>query len=385
MANNTRKVKGIRQRTDGRIEWRFTYNKQSYSGYASSVREAKEHMDNMRHAVKNGEYSKETDLTLNAWFAKWMELYRVPTCKDSTVQFYNDTFKRYISPEFGNKKIKALTTEDIQRFINRMARDYSKAIASAANFLLFDCLRQAAKLKKINANPMDNTEVPKFKKREKKGALSKKDEDLFLDYSQGSSYYPIFRMATLTGMRIGEILGLTWDNVDFEAGKLYIRQTLCYTVTRGQYLDTPKSEASRRSFPMDEAKPWGKKMQELLKRRRIEQNKQRLKMGEYWRPVPGMENLVFTTKTGTPHSDSNIRTVMRGIIKQMREEGHDIEDFTPHTLRHCFATRCIEANMNPKTLQVLLGHSTNQITMDEYCDVKEETVETELNKVWAVL
>lgn len=373
--------KGVRKRKDGRFEWRFTYNGESYSGYATSSTDAKEMLDNMRHDVKNGLYSKETQLSLDAWFAKWIEVYKTADCKESTLQFYRDTYKRYIKPAFGNKKIKALTPDQIQRFTNQKAKEYSKSIASTINFLLFDCLRQAARLKMINQNPMDNTIPPKFKKPERKKALSSEQVSLFLEYSKDSSYYPIFRTITLSGMRIGEVIGLTWDNVDFDSECIMVKQTLAYTVEKGQYLDTPKSEMSRRTIPMEK----DSELYRLMKERRAEQNKQRLSMGAYWEAKPEMENLVFTTRSGKPHSDSNIRKVLKMIINQMREDGYTIEDFTPHTLRHCFATRCIENGMQPKTLQAILGHSTLAMTMDLYCDVMEETKVKEMRKIQAAL
>lgn len=373
--------KGVRKRKDGRFEWRFTYNGQSYSGYAASSVDAKEILDNMRHDVKNGTYSKETQLSLDAWFAKWIDVYKSADCKESTLQMYRNTYNRYISPVFGSKKIKSITSEQIQKFTNEKAKEYSKTTASTIYFLLFDCLQQAARMKLINQNPMDTTTPPKYKKRNKKSALPSEQVTLFLEYSKDSSYYPIFRMITLTGMRIGEVLALSWDCVDFENECIRVERTLAYTTQKGQYLDTPKSEMSRRSIPMEK----GSELYNLLKKRRADQNKQRLHMGQYWETIPGMENLVFTTRTGKPHSDTNIRKMLKMIIEQIREDGHDMPDFTPHTLRHCFATRCIEAGMQPKTLQVILGHSTLAMTMDLYCDVLDDMKAREMKKVQAVL
>lgn len=373
--------KGVRKRADGRYEWRFQYNGESFSGYATSIRDAKEQLDNMKHDVKNGIFSKETQLTLDAWFEKWIEIYKTADCKESTLQFYRDTYKRYIKPVFGSKKIKSLNAEQIQLYSNQKAKEYSKSIASTINFLLFDCLRQAERLKLINKNPMVNTTPPKYKRTEKKKALSSDTVQLFLEYSKDSSYYPIFRTATLSGMRIGEILGLSWDCVDFDNECIRIEQQLCYTVEKGQYLDTPKSEASRRTIPMER----DSELYRLMRKRRAEQNRQKLDMGTLWQTKAGMSNLVFTTRTGKPHSDSNIRKMIKFFISQMREDGHEIEDFTPHTLRHCFATRAIEAGMNPRTLQAILGHSTFEMTMNIYVDVMEKMKIEEMRKIQAAL
>lgn len=366
---------GITLRKDGRYMWRFKYNGQQYTGYTKRLSDAKREMRNRRYEVEHGIYSKEQNLLFDAWFTEWLNTYKTAKCKASTLNFYRNTYSRYIKPVFGKKKVKDLKPEQIQRFVNAKAKEYSKSTASTINFLLFDSLQQAAHSRIISRNPMENTTPPKFQESEKKKALSAEQQKIFLDAVKGSSYYSIYRAATLSGMRIGEALGLSWDDVDFLHEEIHITKTLCYTPEKGQYLDTPKTKASRRTIPMTSG------LYELMKRRRADQKRQQLQAGEYWKPKPGMEKLVFTTEAGTPHSASNIRRQMREAIRKLQKEGKDIPDFTFHTFRHCFATRAIEAGMDPKTLQALLGHTTFAMTMDLYCDVMEETKRKEMKKI----
>jgi integrase len=281
---------------------------------------------------------------------------------------------------FGKKQVKNLRADMIQKFINKAAAERSKTVASTINFLLYDSLKQAARNGIISKNPMDNTTPPKFKESRKGKALSAEVERQFLDAAKDSYYYPLYRMASLTGMRIGEVLGLQWQDVDFEHGEIHITHTLCYVPGRGQYLDTPKSEASRRIIPMEK----GSELYTLLKEWRSKQRLQKFKVGKYWQPLPGMEHIVFTSNHGTPHFDMNVRTDQRKIVAEMNEAGINI-DCTFHTLRHCFATRCIENGMDPKVLQAILGHSTFAMTMDLYCDVMEDTKRKELSKIMAAL
>ena len=359
--------------------WRFKHQGVTFSGYSKTLADAKKELRNKRYEVEHGTYHKEKHVTLDTWFNEWIDVYKVPVCKESTLNFYLQVYKRYISPVFGKKKIKDIKPEQIQKFVNGMAKAYSEATAGTCNFLLYDCLRQAAANEAIVKNPMTNTTVPKFKKPEKKKALPQQQVFDFLEYTQkiDCSYYSVFRTLTLSGLRIGECLGLTWDDVDFDNEELHVRRTLVYFPKKGFYLDRPKSDAGLRDIPMKK----GGELYNLLKKRRIEQFEQRTKAENVWQPMAGLENLVFTTKVGTPHHDTNIRKMMKAIIKEMQGKGYDIPEFTPHTFRHSFATRCLENGMNPKTLQVILGHSTFAITMDLYVDVMKDTCREEMAMV----
>lgn len=372
---------GITLRKDGRYMWRFKYNGHTYSGYSRKLTEAKKAMRDKRYEVEHGLYSKEQNIIFDAWFKEWLEVYKAADCKESTLSMYKNVYERYIKKEFGNRRLKTLRGDMIQRFINEVAGKYSKSVASTINFLLYDSIRQAVRNGIIAKNPMDSTIPPKFKKQEKRGALTEENQRLFLEAAKESYYYPLYRLASLTGMRIGEVLGLQWSDVNFQTGEIRITHTLCYTSGKGQYLDTPKSVASRRIIPIEK----GSEAYSLLKDQHKTQLYQRMQAGEYWQPIEGMENLVFTTNRGTPHYDTNIRKDQRTIVEGLKAAGAEIGTCTFHTLRHCFATRCIENGMEPKVLQAILGHSTFAMTVDLYVDVMESTKRKEMQKITEAL
>ena len=365
---------GITLRKDGRYMWRFKYAGVEYSGYSQKLGDCKKALTAKRYEVEHGIYSKEQQITFDAWFTEWMGTYRGNTVKDSTANLYWNTYNRYIKPEFGKKQLKSLKPEQIQKFTNRMAGKYSETVAGQANYLLYDCLQQAANLRIIAVNPMQNTVVPKFRESEKKRAVSAEQEKIFLKATESSKYYPVYRMASLSGMRIGEILGLQWDCVSFDNETITVRRTMTYISHRGLFLDTPKSKSSNRTIPMAK----GGKLWTLLHEQAVKQKKQRMKAGELWEPLEGMDNLVFTTETGKPFYSVNIASAIRVTVKRLKESGTDLGNFTFHTLRHCFATRCIEGGMNPKTLQSILGHATFAMAMDLYGDVMENTRQEEM-------
>lgn len=159
------------------------------------------------------------------------------------------------------------------------------------------------------------------KEQEKKRALTENVERKFLEAARISCYYPLYRLASLTGMRIGEVLGLRWQDVDFDKGEIHITHTMCYTPGQGQYLDSPKSAASRRIIPMEK----NSEIYTLLRDWRKKQRYQRLQAGKYWLPLEGMEDIVFTSNHGTPHYDMNVRTDQRKIVAQLKASGVEID------------------------------------------------------------
>lgn len=195
---------GITLRKDGRYMWRFKYSGVTYSGYSRKLSDAKKALRDKRYEVEHGLYSKEKAILFDAWFVEWLDVYKKADCKESTINLYKNVYNRYIKKIFGKKQVKNLRADMIQKFINKAATERSKTVASTINFLLYDSLRQAARNGIISKNPMKNTTPPKFKDSKKGKALSADIEKQFLEAAKESYYYPLYRMASLTGMRIGD-------------------------------------------------------------------------------------------------------------------------------------------------------------------------------------
>ena len=165
-------------------------------------------------------------------------------------------------------------------------------------------------------------------------------------------------MALNTGMRMGEIIGLTWDSIDFDNGDAIYE------------FHPPKSKAGKRRIPMS------KQVKEML----LEQKQWHDNLAKRFNAVPGFEDLVFTSKTNRPLNASNIKDSINYLVARINIGNPDInfQHFTPHCLRHTFATNCIEKGMRPKTLQKLLGHNSLQMTMDLYCHVHDDVLKEEM-------
>lgn len=111
---------------------------------------------------------------------------------------------------------------------------------------------------------------------------------------------------------------------------------------------------------------------EVFKEVRKKQYKQKLLLGNKWMPYKGLDDLVFTSPTGYPINNSMICNQMKTIVKRIQREYPDFPYITFHTLRHTFATRCIENYMQPQVLKTIMGHSKLSITMDLYAHVLDD-------------
>ncbi len=181
-------------------------------------------------------------------------------------------------------------------------------------------------------------------------------------------------------MRIGEIRGLQWKNVDFKNHLIHVRTTLKYGGKgKGYRLDTPKSESSERSIYMlpDIA--------ELLSNERTLQSRRKIMAGDYWEPCEGLEDLVFTTSNGRPLHVSKVNIEIKKIQQAMIDDGINMPPITPHLIRHMFATRCLEKGIPPKVVQDILGHSTIEMTLDTYSHVLPDFNEKEMMKLQDVI
>ena len=362
---------GISQRKDGLYQARFTnrFGKRQ-TIYAKTLNE-------VRHKLRTEQYNDEkainvvdTNMTLDEWFDIWLSTCK-KNCRNSTKMLYITHYKR-IQGELGWRKLTSLNLIVMQEAFNKLKTDNTRKHSKT---VLVDMLNKAvdADLLVKNVAKQINTVISKEEKKERR-VLTVKETELFLEQAKGNFYENLFILALETGLRVGELSALQWEDVDFKNKVLHVRHTLCYFSKNGKYVfemhDT-KTNNGKRTIPLTAKAIHSLKCQRIQKQEII--LKGRTAEEEF-------QNLVFVTRKNRPTKLGVINRCIRSVIQNINKAGIDFLPFTAHTFRHTFATRAIECGMNPKTLQKILGHGTLQMTMDLYCHVTEDTLFSEMEK-----
>lgn len=381
---------GITQRPDGRYMARFQYKGEQYTLYhKTSVKQLVKDMNNMKYELEHGLYASAKKVKVDDWYNAWMNEYKAHTVKKSTFDLYDTYYNIYIKNILGKKIIQDLKPIHIQKLYNDMAkRGLKENTIKKVNTIICSMLQQAVKNEMIFKNPCVSVDIPKTEKTEKQ-ILSAEQQDEFLQFIRSSNrwkkYHTLFTVALGTGMRIGELLALNWSDIDYNEKTIEINKTLQYLYNKEKkkyeyVMQIPKTKTSKRIIPLLDSLAF------LLKKHRKEQQELRMSLGDKWQPLnkEGFGNLVFTTEFGRPFDRNSINRAISSIVTEMnkkREKGNEFPNFSPHCLRHTFATRCFENGIPPKVVQEYLGHTTIQMTMDLYTHVMKETKQDEIKKL----
>lgn len=367
--------KGITRRSDGRYMGRFQYEGQRYTLYDASVDKLLLRIEDMKYELRHGIYEHEQNITLDKWFHTWMEEYKKPTVKLTTYELYLRTYEHHIKPHFKGRKLKDIKPENIQRLLNLESKKLSKKTLSRLKVILNGVFSQAYKNEMIKKNPVPLTQFPKYSSEKERRVMSKEEQNIFLKYVRQLYYGDIFEVALSTGMRNGELRGLEWTDVDFEEKMIHVNGTLVYSETKGYYKTSPKTRSSKRDIPMLD------NVYTILKERQERQLELKELLEDKWKPYPGLENLVFCKENGNLIEPAVMQYYIEHIQEMIKRDGIKFAKISVHTLRHTFATRCIENGMQPQVLKSILGHSSLAMTMDLYSHVLPDTKSEEMKKI----
>lgn len=382
--------KGISVRKDGRYQARYTLDGKRYAIYGKTLKEVEKRLRDIKYEMDHGIYAKPEKITVNVWYWTWMNEYRKNMVRESTLNSYKYYYK-HVEDMIGKMKLQLVRPEHIQKILNRMKNNgYSVGYIEKVKALMNLLFRQAYLNGIIVINPVERTILPKGGRRENihKRALTEEEQRRFLEQAEKEKPFheAMFFLGFSTGMRIGEITALEWSDIDFEKMEIHISGTLVNVAGMELHKGPTKTEHSRRMVPMLP------EIARRLKKHKREQAKLRMKLGDKWEAVKGLEDLVFTSMMGRPLWSASVAKFIKEIIDGVnlkeemaagleKREAIRMEYFCPHAMRHTFATRALEKGIPPKVVQSYLGHSRIDVTLDIYTHVTAELEKEEIKKI----
>ena len=373
---------GIRQRKNGsysgRYVDRFGIRREIYD---KSLSELKRKLNTAIYDDSVGNNTVENNITLSKWFDSWIEIHKYKVIRNNTRTLYKQLFHKHIEPTLGKKKLKDITQLNIKSLINDLDKKGLKyETQNKVRIMLLDMFNKAMIDNYVVKNPCKGIKLVRDDKKDIR-ALTVEEQSEFFDCCKGTFYDNLYVVAVTTGLRQGELCALTWDDIDLEKKEISVSKTLLYQKLEGDngktfHINPPKTKSSKRTVPIN------RQCEIALKKQFIQRNNIMSKSSA--KPLEGFENLLFTTKFGTPICDQIMIDSIKKIIDEInicRDELEKFDYFTPHTLRHTFATRCFESGIPPKTVQKYLGHASLQMTMDLYTHVLSDMEQESMAKL----
>ena len=382
--------KGVMQLPNGTYRGRFKHQNEKYTLCNTNLKTLLQEMEDYKYEVRHGLKGKGDSITLNAWFDLWLNTHKKNIIKESTYIRYEDFYNRYIQKQLGKRRISEFKPMILERLFQEMAKDnYStKTIRDVYN-ILNAMFKYAIYNRIITFNPCEGVNLPKTKTKDIR-VLTIEEQLEVLNHAKGRLHENLVIVALGTGMRGGELLGLTWSDINFKKREIYINKTLVHikdseTKKYCFKYQTPKTKNGMRTIPMQES------VYLALKQQHIKLKEMQMASSN-WSPLKDFENLVFVGQNGKPITEhqfqvsldwieNSINKERLEIAKKTKTEYEPIPHFYPHALRHTFATRCFEAGVEPKVVQGYLGHYSISITLDLYTHVTDDKAKVEMNKL----
>ena len=371
--------KGLGQRKD-----KYYYAKYSYHGKKGqqsfhTLVEAKNWRQEQLYLCRHPELRTATspDMTVDAWFNRWLKDV-VGNRAPNTLRNYRERYEHNVQPFIGSMLLRDVKPMDCQMILNAMESDYAGSTIRQTYMTMGTFFKSAKDNGFIDRHPMDGVRYTKpVRAVDDIHFLTVDEQKRFLEAAKGSHNYAQYALILETGLRTGEMIGLTWDAIDWEKRTLTVNKTLEFRYKQDEWrAGPPKTESSYRTIPLTDTAYdilW-----EIYDTREYRNESKDLstvltfmdrKTGQKRKLV--MRDLVFINwRTGMPAKNSSYDT---HLYKLCDEAG--IKRFCMHALRHTYATRAIESGMQPKVLQKLLGHASSKTTMDRYVHVTDDSMQ----------
>lgn len=365
----------IRKRKDGVWEARYTsgydpvtgkqVQKSVYGGSQSIVRKK---LQAVCAAIDIGNHIEPSKLTLGQWLDIWLKDY-TGSIKPLTLKSYKVAINNHIKPALGSIKLSALGTHSIQILYNNLFNGSEETPGLSAKTIknihgvVHKSLQQAVKINYIRDNPSNACDLPRVEKTKIK-PLDETQISVFIKAINEHQFENLFLTTLFTGMRQGEILGLTWDSVDLENGSIHIYQQLQRIDGFYEFVSLKNDKTRNITLPPFIVK--------LLQGHKAQQNQWRLMAGTAW----DNSNLVFTNQLGGHLCHVTVSTNYKKIVKSI-----GLPNARFHDLRHSYAVAALQSGDDIKTVQENLGHHTASFTLDVYGHVSDRMKTDSANRM----
>ena len=325
-----------------------------------SRKEAQAAMAKVMVAVEERSYVAPSRLTVREYLTKeWLPAIK-STVRPTTYRSYVQHVQFHITPHIGSLKLEKVNGATLNALYAKLAsqgkRDGKRGLSPRTVHHVHVCLhrafRDAVRWGRLFRNPVDAADPPRVAgpgSREMK-TWSAAQVRGFLVATTGDRLHPLWRLLALTGMRRGEVLGVKWEDIDLEAGRLAVRRSLI-PLGGEVIVSEPKTARGRRSIALDV------ETVEVLKAQAARQLQEQQAFGADWCD----SGYLCTKENGEPYHPEVVSRYFRQAVKRAM-----LPMIRPHDLRHTHATLALQAGIHPKVVSERLGHANISITLDTY-------------------
>lgn len=316
--------------------------------YAKTKREVLDKLAQLSHQKTSGTLPEPNAATVAEYLRDWLKNTAKPLIRASTHANYTNSLERHVIPVIGGVRLVKLTPAHVQGLYAALQeRGLKPKTIRTSHMILRKALGLAVKWRFIMRDPSQDVKPPAFEHKEMQ-VLDAQQCREFLKAAEGDRLHALYLLAVTTGMRISELCGLQWQDVDFDGKRVSVVRTATYVACK-LTVDAPKTKGSRRTIDVS-----GTVVDALNERRR-------LAMAEGLAGCPW----VFPSREGLPMWRANLhRHSFKPLLKAA-----GLPDIRFHDLRHTAASLMLTQGINPKVVAERLGHSSIAITLDVYSHV----------------
>lgn len=370
--------KGESQRKD--LTYMFRYNDLSGDRkciYAKTLDELRKKEAEISKNLELGIYT--TDWTLNQIFERYLE--QNTKLKDRTKKHYRDEYNRWVGCKWiGKKKISSIVKSDITKFYKEMSdAGYANGTIKCVHKFISGALNMAYDDDMIRKNYASGCIEPYLESTKKEG-MTKDETNKFLTTAEeanfGKHYLLAFKLMLLTGMRVGEVTGLTWNDINLKERYIDVNHQFVQGDENSRttyHIDVTKTANGNRKVPISDD------LYELLKELKKETYFDAYK---FKAEVDGYSGFVIHTRTGLPVLTARLNEYAKRVVAIYNDSHEDkLPNVTCHTCRHTFCSRLAEMNISPHALQKIVGHASYNTTARVYISVEDDFVNEEFFRV----